>query len=912
MGPMSASGRGALLLVGPGLILAPLLPGPARAQSSGEVPSIRAVPVSEDIRVDGRLTEEAWRTAPAYGSFIQGEPREGVAAEVPTEVRVLFDESAVYVGARLFDPQAETVARQVTRRDEEGDAVDYFEVSLDSNRDRRTAYAFRITAAGVQLDRFRFDDVESDPAWVAVWDAAVHHDDEGWSVEMRIPLSQLRFEASEDPQAWGVNFVRRRVASNEVSYFALESRERFGGVSVFGRLTGLRFPHASRNLELRPYLLASTHRGPVEEGDPFFDGSEHAGKVGLDLRYGLSSTFVLDLTINPDFGQVEVDPAVINLTAFETFFPERRPFFTRDDRIFQFEVTGPRSDLFYSRRIGRSPQGGVPSAADFVNRPRETTIVSAGKVTGRTRGGLNIGGLLALTGRETGLGYVEESRETLRFEAEPRTRYGIFRVHQELRGGESRFGGIVTAVQRDLPSEGLLTARLPSDAYTGGVDFEHTWDEGGWELTGMLAGSLVRGSEEAIQRIQTSSTHYFQRPDAENLTVDSTATSLTGGEWRLQLSRRTGRHWTWTAWAGQRFPGFEINDMGFGPEGERIHSGGRVTYQELTPGDRLRAYRFSLFGFNRWRHEALRNATSRSSWGEARMGAALNASANVTFLNYWEVGLDVRYKPEFLSGSLTRGGPRMIEPATVGYELAVNNDRRSRVQARPWIEYSDGRRGGREVGAGMDVALRLADWVRVGLDPEYTRVMDVQHYVATFSDPHFSPTYGSRYIFSDLDRRTLGVEGRLELIFSPTTSLQLFAQPLVASASALGYKQLEEASTFEFDRFEEGVSVEAGDEVVCVGGRTCRRDGMRHLDFSGTGAADFSFREPEFLIRSFRSSTVLRWEYRPGSTLFLVWQQQRMAREDVDGLAVFSDLARIGRIPAENTLIVKVNYWLGI
>ncbi len=875
------------------------------------VPTLQALALEDEIQVDGRLTEPAWSAAPRAGDFIQGEPLEGVPAQSPTEVQVLFDEEAIYIAARMYDPEPGTIARQLTRRGEEGDAVDWVEISLDTNNDRRTAYSFRVTAAGVQGDRFRYDDVSSDDAWEGVWEAAVAHDEDGWTAEFRIPLSQLRFEPAENLQSWGLNVTRFRVASNEVSYFSLESRERFGGVSAFGRLADLRFTQRNRHLEIRPYVLGMNRRAPAAEGNPFFDGSEVQGRMGADVRYGLGSTFVLDLAVNPDFGQVEADPAVINLTAFETFFPERRPFFTRDDAVFDFNVTGARNNLFYSRRIGRSPQGTVPGGMEFSSVPTQSSIHSAGKITGRTSGGLEVGALLALVGREQGRALDPEGEEVVRFDVEPASRYGVIRVHQEARDGDSRVGFMATATHRSIPSDSHLFGALPSEAYTGGVDFQHTWDDRGWELLGMAAGSRVSGSREAILNLQRSSTHYFQRPDLDHLEVDSTATALTGAEWRLQLSRRTGRNWTWSAWTGQRLPGFEINDLGFGPEGERMHAGGRLAYQELQPGDILRSYNFSLFGYNRWRHEVLDDPWSRSMWGEAREDAQLNAGAGFTFLNYWALDLDVRYKPQFLSGVLTRGGPRMIDPGALEYEVGFASDRRARFNVRPYVMYGHGFEGGTRSGGGLDLSLRPAEWVRVSLDADFSRRLDVTQYVTSMPDPSFEPTFGSRYLFSDLQRNEVSVEGRLNMAFSPNTSLQLYAQPLISSGRVEAYKQLERSGSFDFDYLDEGEARTAEDGAGCVTGRTCAREGLRYVDFSGDGSTDHTFQDRDFTIRSLRASTVLRWEYRPGSTTYLVWQHRRRVQENRGDFSPGRDLADLFRSPMENVFMLKLSYWIG-
>jgi hypothetical protein len=881
----------------------------ACAQATTPVRTLTAVQATGPIRLDGMLSEPAWQKAASIRDFVQAQPVEGVPAEVPTEVRILYNAEAIYVGARLYERPDVRVARQLTRRGEEGDAVDWFEVSFDTDGDRRTAYSFRVTAAGVQADRIRYDDVRSDAGWDAVWDAAVHHDDEGWSVEFRIPLSQLRFAASGAAQSWGVNFARFRAESNELSFFALESRETFGGVSVFGRLDGLELRRRPRHLELRPYILAKVHSPAREAGNPF--DSERGLRAGADVRYGLGSTFVLDLTVRPDFGQVEVDPAVINLTAFETFYPERRPFFSRDDRIFDFELTGARNNLFYSRRIGRRPQGGHPADADYAEMPTATTIVSAAKVTGRTARGLSIGALAAATARESGRAFGAETEEFWNFDVEPSTRYGVLRAQQELRGGESRVGAMLTATDRRLEDGSLLAAVLPARAVTGGLDFEHTWGDRGWELLGVVATSRVTGSAPALLRLQRSPAHYFQRPDTDYLVLDSAATSLAGTEWRLQLSRRSGQHWTWSAWTGQRTPGFDVNDVGFGPEGERLHAGGRIAYQQITPGRRLRAYRISLFGYNRYRHELLDAPFTRAQWAHALEQAQVNGSVRLTFPSYRELDFDLRFKPQYLNGVLTRGGPRMIDPATVQLELGVGNDRRSRIHVRPTLLYGEGLRGGVSTGAALQLTLRPADWIRLGVNPEYRRVGDPRFYVATAQDAAFEETFGARYLFADFEHRIVSFEARADVLLSPRLSFQLYAQPLVSSGVVNRYKQLAAPASFTFENFSEGTFSEADAGVRCIGGRTCEEQGRRFVDFNGDGIADFDFAARSFAIRSLRSSSVLRWEYRPGAVVYAVWQHGRFGRTPDGRFEPIRQLHSLWQADMENTVIIKVNYWLG-
>ena len=866
-----------------------------------------------EIRIDGRVDEPAWQQARPAMLQVQGRPVEGAPAEYPTEVRVLFDEGALYIAAVMYDPQPDGIARQLVRRDDNGQ-YDYFELSLDPNNDRRTGYRFRVSAAGVQRDVYLFDDVREDDNWDAVWQSAVHRDSTGWSVELRIPLSQIRYDASDDIQTWGVNFSRRRLRSNEITYLALESRLRHGKVSAFGSLRGLRFPQGARRIELRPYVLSSAETAPADSDDPFFDGSATDARGGLDLRYGLGAAFTLDLTLNPDFGQVEVDPAVINLTAFETFFPEKRPFFVEDAQVFDFTLSGRTNRLFYSRRIGREPHGSAPFGADFAKVPTQTTILGAAKTTGRTASGLSVGVLAALTAHETGRAYDSGPAEFQTFTVEPMSRYGAVRLQQDVRGGASQIGAIVTAMHRDLPADGSFD-HLTSNAYSIGVDFEHNW--GGprsrnWALWGYWAGSLIRGSNTAMIRVQRASNHYFQRPDATRFSLDSNTTSLSGMDWRLQFDRRSARHWTGSVWIAEVTPGFEINDLGFTNSGERLDGGARLSYQEITPGRVFRSYRFTAWTFHNFRHEALDDVASWNSWARAHKRGAFFLNVNVQFLNYWGLNFDTFYSPQSMDDVATRGGPLIVDPQSTSFTLRANTDRRRAIVMRPSVNYVNRFEAGYQWRVGFPVSARPAPSIELELQPNFMAELDPAQYVATTSDVGYGPTFGRRYIFADLERRTVSMETRLNLTFSPKLTFQLFAQPLLSSGDYLTYKQLEVAETFDFDAFEEGTATVTGTVVSCTDGRTCVSDSRRYVDFDGDGATDFSFSDRDFNIRSLRMNAVLRWEYRPGSTLFLVWQQSRSDYERTGSFELARDFGALWDVEPENMFIVKLNYWLGL
>lgn len=864
------------------------------------------------LTIDGRLAEAEWKRAEVITGFTQVEPDEGEAATERTEVRLLYDDENIYIAARMFESDTSEIARQLTRRDNTGRAAGYFEFSFDSNFDRTTGYTFRVTAAGVQRDEYMFDDTEDQRSWNGVWESAVSIDGEGWVAEIRLPLSQVRYAPSSDPQVWGVNFARRRIADNERVEWAWVPQGTSGEVSRWGRLEGLVLSEQRQYAEILPYLMTSLEQAPAEPGNPFFDGTALDGRVGADLRYGIGSTFVLDAAINPDFGQVEVDPRVINLSAFETFFPERRPFFTRDDQLFDFSLSGGSNNLFYSRRIGRQPQGSAPDGADFVDVPSETNILGAAKVTGRTEGGLNVGGLLALTGREQGRAYDADGDERRTFPVEPRTLYGTGRVEQKLRDGQSTVGGMVTAVERSMSGDTRLDF-LTDEAFSAGLDFEHTWSDREWALWGFAAGSMVQGSQRSILRIKQSPNHYFQRPDQDYLDLDSTATALTGAEWRLQFERRSGRHWTGDVWLSQRTPGFEVNDIGFSTATENIGAGGRVTYREYETGDVFRDYDITLSGFQRWRHSVADELLSTSAWGEARKDGNVKLEAGFTFLNWWGVEAGIEYTPAVRSDVLTRGGPLMVDPGNIEYSVGASTDRRDAVTLDASASYEDGGRGGHEFSVDVGVDARPTNGLVLGLEPQYEKGLDLRQYVAEVPDEDFAPTYGARYFFSDLRREELSVETRINLIFSPTLSLEVFAQPLVAAGDVRRYKQLARSGSFDFRRFPEGRAVAGeGGQVSCEGGALCTRDGRVYVDYSGDGAPDASFGEQDFNARSLRGNAVLRWEYRPGSRIFLVWQQRRSSPASLGRLDLGRDAGAIFDSPGEHVFMIKVDHWIDL
>jgi len=879
---------------------------------------VRAGRLVGEISMDGRLDEEAWSRAGAATGFIQGTPVEGIPAEEETEVRVLIGEDAIYVGARMYESDPRKIVQRLVRRDQEG-TYDYVSVSLDPNRDRRTGYYFRVTAANVQVDQYYYDDQRMDRAWNAVWESEVYHDELGWTAEIRIPLSQIRYESDEDVQTWGVNFARKRMSSNETSYFSLRSRTREGFVSQFGTLEEVRVPRPSRRMELRPYVLSSLHTGPSESGDPFFDGSDASARVGSDFRLGLGSAITLNATINPDFGQVEADPAVINLSAFETRFEERRPFFVEDAQVFDFSLglTGRGDELFYSRRIGRAPQGNGPYDADYSDTPTDATILGAAKITGRTASGLSFGALAAVTDSEEGRAFYDEEGRYEDFLVEPRAQYGVVKLQQDFNEGASQIGGIITAMGRGLPRNGSFDL-LSTEAFTTGVRFEHQWNDRDWALGGFFAGSHVRGDPSAITRIQRSSNHYFQRPDATRFGVDSTAAFITGAQWRLQLSRQNGQHWTGGGWIGETTQGLEINDLGYSRSSENMEAGANLNYREIRPGSWYKSYNFLFWVAGSWSHEALDDVGSWDSWENARLTGTTNVTARSTFTNDWNGDLTITYSPDHYNFTATRGGPVMLDPGSTTIRGNVNTDARKRVSFKAGfsrrVGFDD---SGDEISFTGEMNLKPSSQLELSFLPRISQQTVMDQYVTSTATLPYESTYGRRYLFGELERRTVSMQARVNWTFSPKLSFQLYAQPLLSSGDYATYKQLAAARTYDFDRFEEGAFSSVDGVVRCVGGQLCtevEEDGGRrqHFDLDEDGVADYSLSDRDFNVRSLVGNAVLRWEYLPGSTIFFVWQRRQAGRVSLGDFDFDRDLDALLAAPSDDRFMIKVNYWLGM
>ncbi len=857
---------------------------------NADTPVLHAAPLLDPVRVDGVLDEPAWAAAPPAAGFIQNDPDQGEPASEPTEVRVLIGDDAIYIGARMYDREPHLIRSALARRDEAVES-DLLELYLDTFHDHLTAFNFRITPAGAIRDAAIGADGRTDNSWDAVWEAGTRIDSLGWVAEIRIPLSQLRYNAGDDA-IWGIQLARLVQRKAEVSVFSFTPKREQQGVFRYGHLEGLGRLVRRRGLELLPYVSARSEHLIVDPDNPFRDGSDPFGSAGLDLKYGLTSDLALTATMNPDFGQVEVDPAVVNLTAFETFFEEKRPFFVEGAEVFRFGQTRSFNNMgllrmFHSRRIGRAPQRRlIGSAYRYVEAPVQSTILGAVKVGGKTRSGWTIAGLDAVTDVEIA-DYLDAAGDTQLAPVEPRTNYFAGRARRSLGQGNTSVGGLLTRTDRELGAP-ALTNLLRSSAITGGVDFSHFWASRRWEMDGFVATSHVTGSPEAIAATQRSSARYFQRPDATSFTYDPNRTALSGYAADVSLVKTSGLHWVGSASYQSSSPGFEVNDMGFQTQVDRRAFSTIAIYRENKPGLLFREYDMFAFTNHSWNFD-----------GDATF-AQFALAAEGVFQGYWSANARLELRPRYYEDRITRGGPvaRLRGGGTTSWGVRSDQRKRTIYGANGSVSWNGARGWG--VGYGLSVNARPSTRLLISCEPFLSRSHAKAQYVTRITDPLATATYGSRYVFADLDQTQLTLATRVNWAFTPKLSLQLYMQPLLAVGDYAEFKEFLSPRTFDFGVYGRDLGIITPDPNGYV------------VDPDSTGpAAPFTIFEPDFNFRSLLGNAVVRWEYRPGSALFFVWQQRRTGFEPIGDFAPGRDYSALIHERPESVFAVKATWWIG-
>lgn len=857
--------------------------------------TLRAAPRTGSMHIDGRLTEADWGRAEVARDFHQREPDPNAPPTQRTEVRVLVDDAALYVGARLFDTKADAIAAQLGRRDPDDLYTDLFHVVIDSYLDRRTGFRFSVTPAGVQADGILFNDNDEDENWDAVFASAATIDSAGWTAELRIPLSQLRYGRIPNgaERRWGIQFAREIARLGETSMWTPTPPTQPGIVSRFGDLVGIDSLGVPARLEVLPYVSSQLTRLPPGESNALVDATRTSARAGADVRYGLPYGLTLTATINPDFGQVEVDPAVVNLSAFETFFSERRPFFLEGNEIFSFGRTVTYNDNdppqpFYSRRIGRAPRGSVRAAdARFVDDPSQTDIIGAVKVSGKTPGGWSLGMLGAAT-EQVRARYMATGGAVRTAAVEPHAEYVVGRLSKDLRDGNTVLGVAATGTRRDISP--VFAPILPSSAITAGLSAEHAWAERSWTVSGYVSRSHVAGDPAFIAALQQSNTHAYQRPDRRDVRYDPTRDALDGYFYALSLSRSGGRHWLGSLTYEETSPGYDVNDLGFQNRSDQRALSSALRYRETSPS-RL---------FRNWLLRA--NATELRNLDGDAINRFASIAAEVEWHNFWNAEVTLSLQPQTPDDRLTRGGPLTLRPETRAFEVSVSTDDRRAISFNSDYEYETSAAGDWRHTLDVEANLRPSSAMQLSVGVEYEPQYDHDQFVTSVSDPLAQRTFGRRYVIGDIEQHELGITTRAEWTFSPKLSLQVFAQPLVSSARFDRYKELIASKTFDFAVYGKDQGTITRD----------RANQVVQIDPDGAGLAPaFEFDEPEFTVRALHGNAVLRWEYRPGSTAYLVWQQVREDEIAVANLDATRRPTDAFRVAARNVFLVKVSYWFG-
>ncbi len=846
---------------------------------------------AEAPRIDGLFEEPAWQAAPWRGSFTQLNPNEGEPASERTLFKVLYGAKNIYFALMCYDAQPDKITARISRRDDVEDS-DFIAVGLDSYFDKRTAFTFGINAAGVKMDIiFTEDGDRSDDSWDPVWEGAVTRSDSGWAAEMRIPYSQLRF-ADKEEQVWGFQVLRKIFRKQEEDMWQPMAKDDPGMVSFFGTIRGIKDIKMPLRVEIMPYAVGSLTRYERQKGNPFADGSDFDGNMGLDAKIGLTSDLTMDVTINPDFGQVEADPSEVNLSAYETFFEEKRPFFIEGEHIFSFPMAMGDGDmsaeqLFYSRRIGRRPHyypdGDDGFHYDYVDQPAQTAILGAAKISGKTKTGWSVGILDAVTRIEKA--ELDFNGNRKKATVEPLTNYFVNRLQKDFNEGNTSFGGILTAVNRKIEDRHLDF--LNKSAYTGGIDFRHQWADKTYFISFKAAGSYLTGKPEAIVQAQRSAARYYQRPDAGHVHLDSSRTSLSGHGGSYAIGRGGKSNWNFGTGGTWRSPGFEINDIGFLREADKFLNFVWISYRERNPVGIFRSYRINFNEWQGWNFDGDHLFTGG------------NINVHGQFLNYWSVGMGVNRQQAGLTASLLRGGPMAAYQGGWNNWGYVSSDSRKDVQISSSVSTNFNDDGiSKRINGNVRLYYKVNEQINISMNPFYAYRVENLQYV-----DQRDLNGDERYVFGRLKQNTAGLVFRLNYSPTPNLSVQYFGQPFTSAGVYSVFKQIDNPRGKGDNRYtvysDASISYDKTNDWYSI-------------DETGDGSEDYGFGKPDFNVQEFLSNLVIRWEYKPGSLLYFVWSQNRSAFNNMRDFSLGDDMSDLFDTHPTNVFLIKMNYWFSL
>ncbi|GAA3508930.1 hypothetical protein GCM10022393_21020 [Aquimarina addita] len=858
--------------------------------------------------INGIIDEVEWDIVKWSGDFIERQPDENTPPSQQTKFKIIYDQNFLYVAYRCYDTEPDLIEKRLSRRD--GFAGDRITLVLDTYHDKRTAFSFTITAAGVKGDEFVSQNGDNwDPSWNPIWYAASRIDAEGWTAEIKIPLSQLKFGKSKE-QIWGLQISRLFFRKDERSAWQRIPADAPGYISEFGELHGLLDIKPQKQLEIQPFTVTQYDTYPEEEGNPFREGQEFKLNGGLDAKIGITNDLTLDLTVNPDFGQVEADPAQIALDGFQIFFEEQRPFFVENKNIFDYQFANGSDNLFYSRRIGRNPQGiagaspindSGPLNEEFIDAPANTVILGAAKFSGKTKNGWSVGILESVTSRE--IAKIEDAnghrREAV---VEPLTNYFVSRIQKDFNERNTFIGGIFTATSRDLgdaynidyenpdtdETSELTEVRennlnfLRKSAYTGGIDFRHNWKDRKFFVEGNMVASHVEGSKEAITKTQELLTHLFQRVDASHLTVDPNRTSLTGTGGKITGGKSGGGNWRYEGGVFWRSPELELNDIGFLRRADEIKQFVNLRYQFLKPTKWFRRANFGVEEVSTFDFEGNYN----------RIEYEFNGYVN--YKNNWWTEIGAGHKPRIFINAALRGGPRFRFSEENFAYLFFGSD--SRKKFRFTVGYVNSLAKQNNFSFERYV-VRLNyqpfDAFSMSIDPEFRKNLDKTQYV-TEADFNGTP----KYITGNIDQQTLSASIRLNYNVNPNLTIQYYGQPFISRGVYSDFNFVNNATA---KNLKERITLYDANQISFA-------DDEYAIDENRDGEVDYTIDTPDFAFVQFRSNLVVRWEYIPGSEIFLVWSQGITGDGNTSDHLFRSLNNQIFGQQPENTFLIKATY----
>ncbi len=849
----------------------------------------KATKITTAPLINGILDEEAWQSGEWVDDFTQNEPYNGRPASQRTEFKVLFDEDNLFVAVKAFDTSPDSIVNRLTRRDQaDGDLVG---IILDSFHDLRTGFLFGVSSAGVKYDlMFTNDGQNEDESWDPNWWVKTTLNNEGWIAEMKIPLSQLRFDKNSG-DVWGLQMARVLYRKNETSFWQHIPKDSPGFIHLIGEMSGLEQIKPRKIFDITPYGVAKTETFKAVPDNPFLSKGKLSGlNGGIDAKIGITNNMTMDLSINPDFGQVEADPSEVNLSAYETFFSEKRPFFVEGNNITNFGLGigdgGIGNDnLFYSRRIGRRPQG-YPDLKDgwSADVPTNSTIIGSAKLTGKTKDGLSIGFIEAMTAEE------KAEIDTIggrKYETvEPLTNYMVGRIQKDLKEGNTIIGGIFTSTNRVLDKN--LSSFMHKAAYTGGADFTQYFKDKSWMFNLNTAFSLVEGSKEALLKTQQSSARYYQRPDNDYTVLDTNRTSLAGSGGRMQIMKLDG-HWNFMGATIWKTPGFETNDLGYIREADQILSLLWVGYSQWEPKGIYRRYNINgdIYTVN--------------NFGGEWVGTGLELNGNMGLKNYWSMWGGLNFNSEALSTGTLRGGPMMKVPGSKNGRIGFSTDSRKKLSFEVFMNTSKGNeKSSNSLYSEIGMSYKPTNYLVLNVSPGISKSFTELQY---FSKISYLGT--DKYIFASIDRKTISTSFRINLNLSPNLTFQYWGQPFIATGMYSDYKYI---SAPMADSYKDRFSTYSGNQLSFDGNNF-------NIDENLDGSKDYSFGKRDFNVQEFLSNLVVRWEYNPGSSLFLVWSQTRSGYNSSGNLNLFDDLGDLFNSDdnkPHNVFLIKFSYRFGL